>query len=278
MSEEHISTSNIREAANFLINKIEQRPVIGIISGTGLECLYKPIKAGKSFSVTQIPHFPSIGQTDRAIISGIMEGHHVVILTKRLHLYEGFSMAQIVFVVRLFKELGVKILIITNAAGGLNPLYSPGQIMLITDHISLMGESPLTGPNPDEYGPRFPDMSEPYDKTLIRLMEKTAVKQGIPLWKGVYVGVPGPNMETRAETKFLRGIGADAVGMSTVPEVIAAVHCGIRVLGLSVLSNINLPDCPKVHTLEGIVEVVQKASPTLIKLLTGFLAAIKDEL
>jgi purine-nucleoside phosphorylase len=150
--------------------------------------------------------------------------------------------------------------------------------MLITDHINMMGGSPLTGPNPDEYGPRFPDMSAPYDSTLIQWMEETARKLKIQLWKGVYVAVPGPNLETRAETRFLRSMGADAVGMSTVPEVIAAVHCGMRVLGISILSNINLPDSPKVHTLEEIVEVVNRTSPVLQGLLNGFLNGLSQEM
>ena len=201
-----------------------------------------------------------------------------ILLNRRLHVYEGYSMAQIAFVVRLFRELGVKIIIVTNAAGGLNPGYEAGQMMLITDHINMMGGSPLTGPNPDEYGPRFPDMSAPYDSALIRLMEDTARGQGIEIWKGVYVAVPGPNLETRAETRFLRSMGADAVGMSTVPEVITAVHCGIRVLGISILSNINLPDSPKVHTLEEIVAVVNRASPVLQRLLGGFLNALPQEI
>ncbi|MBN2372193.1 purine-nucleoside phosphorylase [bacterium] len=278
VSIDQIPVSSIRESAGFLISKIEQKPVTGIISGTGLESLSGLAMAGLRFPVSQIPNFPCIGQNDRAIISGTIKGHPVVILTKRLHLYEGFSMNQIAFTVRLFKELGVNILILTNAAGGLNPLFSSGRIMIITDHINLMGGSPLTGPNQDEYGPRFPDMTEPYDNTLISLMEETAVKKDIPLLKGVYAGVPGPNLETRAETRFLRAIGADAVGMSTVPEVIASVHCGIRVLGLSVISNINLPDSPRVYTLEEIIGAVQKASSTVMDLLEGFVAAVSDRL
>lgn len=266
--------SGIKEAASFLLHKINIRPIIGLIPGTGLECLCDLMKDYQSFPVKNIPGFPLLDPTKRTLLSGSIGGHPVVILSKRLHIYEGYSMTQIAFIVRLFKKLGVKILIVTNAAGGLNPDYSAGQIMIITDHVNLMGGSPLIGPNLDEYGPRFPDMSEPYDTNLIQLMEETALKEKIHIWKGIYVAVPGPNLETRAETRFLRSIGADAVGMSTVPEVIAAVHCGIRVLGISVLSNINLPDSPKVHTLDEIVEVVYKASPVLQRLVNGFLKVV----
>lgn len=274
----HPSIADIREAAYFLTPKIGFRPSIGIISGTGLECLRSLMSDTHTFPVTKIPNFPSFDTTDRAILSGFMGDFPGLVLNRRLHVYEGYSMAQIAFVVRLFRELGVKIMIVTNAAGGLNPDYEAGQMMLITDHINMMGGSPLTGPNPDEYGPRFPDMSAPYDSTLIQCMEETARKLKIQLWKGVYVAVPGPNLETRAETRFLRNMGADAVGMSTVPEVITAIHCGIRVLGISILSNINLPDSPKVHTLEEIVEVVNRASPVLQRLLSGFLNGLPKEM
>lgn len=266
--------SGIKEAAAFIFSKIDFKPTIGLISGTGLECLCNMMEDYQSFSAETIPNFPMLDPTERTLLLGNIGGHPIVILNKRLHVYEGYSMTQIAFIVRLFKELGVKILLVTNAAGGLNPLYSAGQIMIITDHINLMGGSPLIGPNLDKYGPRFPDMSAAYDADLIKLMEETAVKEKIHVWKGIYVAVPGPNLETCAETRFLRGIGADAVGMSTVPEVITAVHCGIRVLGISVLSNINLPDCPKVHTLDEILEIVYRTSPKLQKLINSFFQKI----
>jgi purine-nucleoside phosphorylase len=274
MSTQSELNSGIKEAAAFLFHKTDFKPTIGLISGTGLECLCDLMVDYQSFPAETIPSFPIIDTKKRTLLLGNIEGHPIVILNKRLHVYEGYSMSQIAFIVRLFKELGVKILLITNAAGGLNPLYSAGQIMIITDHINLMGGSPLIGPNLDKYGPRFPDMSAAYDADLIKLMEETAVKEKIHVWKGIYAAVPGPNLETCAETKFLRGIGADAVGMSTVPEVIAAVHCGIRVLGISVLSNINLPDYPKVHTLEEILEIVHRTSPKLKKLINSFLKDI----
>lgn len=278
MSTKFNLNSDIKEAAAFLSPRINIKPTIGLISGTGLESLCSLLQDYQCFPLKIIPGFPLLDQKERNLFLGIIGSHPTIILNKRLHLYEGYSLLQLAFTVRLFKELGVKILIVTNAAGGLNPLYSPGQIMIIIDHINLMGGSPLSGPNLDEYGPRFPDMSAPYDPDLIRLMEDTAAKERIHVWKGIYVAVPGPNLETRAETRFLRSIGADAVGMSTVPEVIAAVHCGMRVLGISVLSNINLPDSPKVHTLDEIVEVVYKASSEVKRLVKGFINAIPKDL
>ena len=278
MSTESGSISGVKEAAAFLVPRITIKPTIGLILGTGLESLYDLITDYNPFTVKTIPGFPLLDQTERTLLFGALGGHSGVILSKRLHVYEGYPLSQIAFIVRLFKELGVKILIVTNAAGGLNPLYSAGQIMIIMDHINLMGGSPLSGPNPDEYGPRFPDMSAPYDPNLIRLTENTAIREGIHICKGIYVAVTGPNLETRAETRFLRSIGADAVGMSTVPEVIAAVHCGIRVLGISVLSNMNLPDCPRVHTLDEIIGVVHKASPLLKRLVKGLLNALPKDM
>ncbi|MGA1795794.1 MAG: purine-nucleoside phosphorylase, partial [bacterium] len=217
---------------------------------------------------------PDLGAHDRRLIWGTIGKRPALVLSKRLHVYEGCSMQHIAFVVRLFRELGARILILSNAAGGLNPLHKPGDLMLITDHINMMGSSPLIGPNMDVYGPRFPDMSAPYDANLIEIAEQVALKQGIGLWKGTYVAVTGPNLETRAETRFLRNMGADAVGMSTVPEVITAVHCGMRVLGISVLSNVNLPDCQKRHTLEEIVETVYRAAPALKGLIEGIIGVL----
>lgn len=262
--------NKIKSAANFILDAIDERPSIGIISGTGLESLSELFIETKSINVTQIPYFPSKGASERWIISGKIEAHRAIFLNKRLHFYEGFSMSDIAFVVRVFKKTGIAILIITNAAGGINPSFSAGDIMLITDHINLMGANPLIGENIDELGPRFPDMTSPYDPSLINLFEQSASKLGIYIKKGVYVGVSGPSLETRAETRFLRMIGADAVGMSTIPEVVAAVHCGIRVLGVSVLSNINLPDAPKVHTIDEIIHVVKKTSPILLSITSGF--------
>lgn len=270
-----IVINKIRAASDFLLSAINVKPLIGIISGTGLESLCDIFEHPVSISVRQIPYFPSAGPSDRSIISGKTGKHDLLLLNKRLHCYEGFSMSEVAFVVQMFKMIGIKILIVTNAAGGLNPLFTTGEIMLITDHINLMIQSPLTGDNIDALGPRFPDMTAPYDPSLCRLFEEASQRLQIPIQKGVYVGVTGPNLETRAETRFLRMIGADAVGMSTIPEVIAAVHCGIRVLGISILSNINLPDTPKVHTLEEIIGVVRRASPFLLGILKEFFATLE---
>jgi len=270
--------ADIVAAADFLRQRSRHKPSVGIISGTGLECLNEMIEETELIPAAQIPYFPSLGpltdSTKRAIISGRVCKHHVLLLTKRLHVYEGFSMKQTAFIIRVFKRMGIKIIILTNAAGSLNPLFPPGGIMVITDHINLMGDSPLIGLNINQLGPRFPDMTAPYDPVLIDILENSARKSGIHLFQGVYAGVKGPNLETRAETRFLRMIGSDAVGMSTVPEVIAAVHCGIRVLGLSVLSNINLPDNPKAYTIEDILGVVKSASPILLRLITEFLNSL----
>ncbi|MGA1843427.1 MAG: purine-nucleoside phosphorylase [bacterium] len=277
MDNESALISSIKEAAGFLLETMDVQPRIGLFAGTGLECLCDLLSHPRSIPTHEIPHFPHLGAHERRLLWGTIQEHPALVLSKRLHGYEGYSMHQIAFVVRLFLELGVRILIISNAAGGLDPLHKPGELMLITDHINLMGSSPLIGPNIDAYGPRFPDMSAPYDADLIRMTEQVALKQKIAIWKGTYVAVTGPNLETRAETRFLRNMGADAVGMSTVPEVITAVHCGIRVLGISVLSNVNIPDCQKSHTLEEIVENVYRTAPVLKGLIKGILDVLPQE-
>ena len=181
----------------------------------------------------------------------------------RFHLYEGYSPLEVTFPIRVMQELGVKVLILSNAAGGLNPEFAAGDIMIITDHINLTGSNPLMGPNEDSWGIRFPDMIEAYDKELLELAEIAGRNEGIPLQKGVYVGLTGPSLETRAEVRFLRTIGADAVGFSTVQEVIAAVHAGIKVLGLSTITNMHDPDNPTPATVEAVIAVAKEAAPRL---------------
>jgi purine-nucleoside phosphorylase len=187
----------------------------------------------------------------------------------RFHAYEGYSLRQVTFPVRMMASLGVKTLIVTNAAGGLNPLFKAGDLMLICDHINLMGDNPLVGENIDAWGPRFPDLSQVYDRGLREKTAAVARRLGIGLRQGVYVAVKGPSLETPAETRFLRQIGADAVGMSTVPEVITAVHAGLRVLGISVISNVNLPDAMAPIAIEAIIDTVARAEPQLVELLLG---------
>jgi len=192
----------------------------------------------------------------------------------RVHFYEGYPLTRVTSPVRVMRKLGVKILIISNAAGGLNPMFTPGDVMVISDHINLTGQNPLIGPNLDALGPRFPDMAAVYDPVLIDLAEQVAIEEKIKLQKGVYVGVTGPSMETPAETRFLRMIGADAVGMSTIPEVIVAVHCGLRILGLSAISNINRPDCMKPALLEEILANAALAGHKMIRIVEGVLKKI----
>jgi purine-nucleoside phosphorylase len=187
----------------------------------------------------------------------------------RAHYYEGHPLLRITLPVRVMKRLGIEILIVSNAAGGLNPLYSAGDVMVISDHINLTGQNPLIGPNLDSFGPRFPDMVAVYDPELIRTAEQVALKEKINLQKGVYAGIVGPSLETPAETRFLRMIGADAVGMSTIPEVITGVHCGLRILGFSAISNINLPDCMQPATLEEILKNAAVAGRKMVKIVEG---------
>jgi purine-nucleoside phosphorylase len=192
----------------------------------------------------------------------------------RFHRYEGYSMQQVTFPVRVLRALGADTLIVSNACGGMHPLWAPGDLMLISDHINLLGDNPLIGPNDDTLGPRFPDMSAPYDAALRALAREVAAQQGLTLREGVYVAVQGPNLETRAEYRMLRGLGADVVGMSTVPEVIVALHGGMRVLGLSIITDQCLPDALEPATLDRIVAVARGAEPTLSAVVSGVIARL----
>jgi purine-nucleoside phosphorylase len=259
----------IEDARQYIIGKIKIKPKIGIVSGTGLGRLSNRIDRKKVFPYQDIPNFPKSTLEDHQgnLILGSLGGKEIVAMQGRFHFYEGYSMEKVTFPVRVLESLGVEILIITNAGGGLNPQFNLEDIMLITDHINLTGDNPLIGPNLDTFGPRFPDMSQPYTKDLIILTERIALEEKIKLQKGVYVCVQGPSMETPAETHFLRMIGADAVGMSTVPEVIVAVHSGMKVLGLSVITNLNLLDSMKPHSYEEIIAIANKAAPRLMRLI-----------
>jgi purine-nucleoside phosphorylase len=205
-----------------------------------------------------------------------MNGCPVIAMQGRFHLYEGYRPAEVTFPVRVMQQLGVKILILSNAAGGLNPEFNPGDIMLITDHINLTGLNPLIGPNEDSWGPRFPDMTRAYDDELIASAEIIAKRAGIHLQKGIYVGLTGPSLETPAEVKFLQTIGAEAVGFSTVQEVIAAAHGGIRVLGLSTITNVHDPEDPVPATVEEIIEVARGATPRLETIMKGVAGKIYE--
>lgn len=257
--------NKIEEAYKSLTEKTKLQPEVGIILGTGLGALANEIEKETEISYEDIPHFPVSTVESHAgrLIFGTIGNKPVVAMQGRFHYYEGYSMQQIAFPVRVMKRLGVKTLLVSNACGGMNPIYTPGDIMIITDHINLLGDNPLIGANDDSLGPRFPDMSEPYTKKLIELAENIALQEKLKVQKGVYVAVSGPCLETRAEYRFLRNIGADVVGMSTIPEVIVAVHSEMNVLGLSVVTDACFPDALKAVDISEILKIAAEAEPKL---------------
>ena len=269
----------LSEAREFLHDKIPFLPKVCIILGTGLSSLAERIAIKARIPYGEIPHFPlSTVETHTGnVLFGCWGGREIAVLQGRVHYYEGYSLQEVTFPVRVMARLGLSTLIITNAAGGLNPEFSPGEMMVITDHISLMGDNPLRGSNVESLGSRFPSMHEAYSGQLAAEILRAADEGEIPLRQGVYAGVPGPSLETPAEIKFLRMIGADAVGMSTVPEVIAAVHAGISVLGISVISNVSVPGSFSPASLEEVVANVRKALPDLAFLLERFLSRLAKE-
>jgi purine-nucleoside phosphorylase len=245
----------------------------GIILGTGLGSVAGQIATEATIDYSTIPHFPrstTPGHTGQ-LVCGRLEGVPVVAMEGRFHAYEGYSQRQITFPVRVMRTLGAEVLIVSNACGGMNPQYAQGDIMVIEDHINLMSGNPLIGVNDERLGPRFPDMSAPYDRLLIDRALQIARSENFVAHKGVYVAVTGPNLETRAEYRFLRLIGADVVGMSTVPEVIVAVHAGMRVLGLSIVTDMCLPDALKPASLHEILATAAAAEPRLRKIVLGVL-------
>jgi len=260
----------IEEARDFLAPRIGPAPEIGIILGTGLGTVASAMKGTVSLPYTDIPNFPVTSVETHAgqLGAGSLAGRAAVVLSGRAHYYEGHSIRDVAFPVRVLRALGARTLVITSASGGLNPLYEAADIVLVVDHINLMGENPLVGPNEDAIGPRFPDMSEPYSRELLAIARETAREDKIPLREGVFAGVAGPNLETRAEYRFLRWAGADLVGMSVVPETIAAVHAGMRVLALSVVTDLCLPDALEAVDIPKILANAAKAEPVLTKLVT----------
>lgn len=255
----------VTEAAKFLMEGMKTRPEIGLLAGTGLGQSVDFLNIIASFEYKDIPHFPTATVESHAgrLLSVSMNGKPVMAMQGRLHLYEGYSPFDVTFPIRVMQALGVKTLILSNAAGGLNPGFHAGDIMVITDHINLTGANPLVGPNEASWGLRFPDMIGAYDKTLAALAENAGKDLGVKLQKGIYAGLKGPSLETPAEVRFLRIIGADAVGFSTVQEVIAAVHAGMKVLGLSTITNMNDPDKPVPATVEEIIAVAEDTAPRL---------------
>lgn len=266
-----IKVQNCAKALERLIKRKTDMPVAGLVLGTGLGGIAENITDPIFVPFSELPDFPLSGVISHAgrFVIGKAKGVPIIIQQGRCHLYEGYSAADVCMGARVMAVLGVKNLVLTNAAGALNPLFEPGSVMAITDHINFTGVSPLTGTNDDEFGPRFPDMTHVYDPELIDLAERAARFVGLRLEKGVYLGLQGPQLETPAETRAFRAWGADAVGMSTVLEAIAAKHMGVNILGLSCLSNKNLPDCMKETSIDEIVRVAGKASENMLKILTA---------
>lgn len=266
----------IAETKDFLAKKIGNDAKIGIILGTGLGGLIKEISDQQEINYADIPNFPLSTVEGHAgkLISGKIAGKAVLVMQGRFHYYEGYSMQQITFPVRVMYELGIRTLLISNAGGGMNPQFRRGDLMLIDDHINLLGTNPLIGPNLDEYGPRFPDMSEPYAKRLIQIAEEIALKNQIVLRKGVYLAVSGPNLETRAEYRFLRATGADVVGMSTIPENIVAVHMGMEVMAVSVITDECFPDALQPVDIDEILATAHEAEPRLTLLMREVISKI----
>ena len=251
-------------------------PRLGIILGTGLGALVREIDIETAISYDDLPHFPisTVESHHGRLLIGHLSGVPVIAMQGRFHLYEGYSPQQVTFPVRVLVTLGVETLLISNACGGMNPHFRRGDLMLITDHINLQGVSPLQGPNVADWGPRFPDMSEPYDLELRHVAEARALELGIRLQQGVYVAVMGPNLETRAEYRFLRLLGADVVGMSTVPEVIVARHMNRRVMAISVITDECFPDALEPVTLEHVLEAAAEAEPKLTAIMKAVVASI----
>ena len=262
--------SQIQEAAGFLKKRLKLRPEIGIILCTGLGDFAAALESATRVPFEEIPHFPVSTVEGHAgeLHVGMLAGRPVAVMKGRVHFYEGYTMRQVAFPVRVLKAIGCGTLIITNACGGMNPDMPPGSIVVTTDHINLMGDNPLIGPNDDELGPRFPDMSEPYARPLIELAERVALDLHLSLQRAVFVAVAGPNLETAAEYRFLRWIGADVVGMSLVPENLAAVHGGQKVLALNVITDACLPDHLEPVDIPKILATAGAAAPRLIRLLT----------
>lgn len=263
--------NQIEEATGAIQSSCRLEPAIAIILGTGLGTVAEQIEVAARIDCADVPHFPVSTVDGHAgeIILGNLAGKPVVAFSGRFHLYEGYTSQQVTFPVRVAKALGAQVLIVSNAAGGLNPQFKAGDLMLITDHINLMGDNPLIGPNDDSLGPRFPDMCEPYSNDLASLAEAVALENGIRLQRGVYAACSGPCLETRAEYRFMRTIGADAVGMSTVPEVIVAVHAGLKVLGLTAVTDECFPDALEPANIDKIIATANAVEPSLTRVVTG---------
>jgi purine-nucleoside phosphorylase len=261
----------IDAAVSVVRSRTSARPDIALVLGTGLGALARQVERPTIIEYADIPGFPAATVESHAgrLIIGTLAGRTVVAMEGRFHRYEGYTLQQVTFPVRVMRALGADTLIVSNACGGMHPMWAPGELMLIADHINLLGDSPLVGPNDDSLGPRFPDMSAPYDASLRALARQVAAERKILLREGVYIAVAGPSLETRAEYRALRLLGADVVGMSTVPEVIVAIHGGMRVLGISIITDQCLPDALEPASLEKILAMAGRAEPSLTTLVTG---------
>jgi purine-nucleoside phosphorylase len=266
----------VRDAAGVVRKSTRLTPEVGIILGTGLGGLADEIAVEASIPYGQIPGFPLSTVESHAgrLLLGRLGNRPVVAMQGRFHRYEGYGLGEVTFPVRVMHALGARTLVVSNACGGMNPLWNPGDLVLLSDHINLLGDNPLIGSNDERLGPRFPDMSAPYDPELRALARTVALELGITLREGVYVAVPGPNLETRAEYRMLRGMGADVVGMSTVPEVIVAGHEGMRTVGISIITDQCLPDALEPADITRIIETARRAEPALTRLIAGLVERI----
>ena len=273
MTDNNELRSQLDAAVAAIKARTDFHPEVAIILGTGLGALAREIQVETAIPYADIAHFPlsTVESHSGQLVLGTLGGKRVIAMQGRFHRYEGYALRDVVLPVRVMFLLGARTLIVSNACGGMNPLWAAGDIMLIDDHINLLGDNPLMGPNLDDLGPRFPDMSEAYDRRLQQLAQQTALELKIPLRRGVYVAVTGPNLETRAEYRMLRTMGADVVGMSTVPEVIAARHMDMRVLGLSIITDECFPDALEVANIDKIIATAGRAEPHLTRLVVGVL-------
>ena len=263
--------TNLKEATDFIRTKTDIKPDIGIILGTGLGSLVDGIDLKVEIDYDDIPHFPNstVESHHGRLLFGRLKGKDVVCMQGRFHYYEGYSFQEIVFPVRVMNQLGINTLVVSNAAGGMNPNFANGDIMLIKDHINFFPGNPLIGPNDNDLGPRFPDMYEVYNHRFLDMAKAVALEQNLRLQEGVYIGVTGPTLETAAEYRFFRRTGADAVGMSTIPEVIAAHHQGNKILAFSIITDMGLPDNMHPVSIEEVIAIAGKAEPKLRDLIAG---------
>jgi len=275
---ENLNLAKLNETVAYLKNKIVQRPKVGIILGSGLGELVEEVNIEHSIEYGEIPNFPvsTVEGHGGKLIFGTIQGVQVVLLSGRFHFYEGYTMQEVTFPVRVMNQLGANLLVVSNAAGGMHPDFQVGDLMIINDHINLFPEHPLRGKNEASIGPRFPDMTEPYDLDLIKNVKQIATDKKVKLYEGVYIGLQGPTYETKAEYKWLRTIGGDAVGMSTVPEVIVGKHCGMNVFGMSVITDLGIREAMNEITHEEVLEAANAAAPIMAGLVTDLLASLES--